>query len=89
MHREFDGKYLAFGKTEGGSDWNDIWHHRSVHKQILPEVVKWTKNSGVSWHEGGLLLPFAISGVRWKGEVAHKEELLSIGDVPTSLEPHG
>ncbi|MBK7033075.1 MAG: S9 family peptidase [Ignavibacteria bacterium] len=48
-----DGKYLAFGKTEGGSDWNDIYIIDLSTKQILPEVIKWTKNSGVSWHEGG------------------------------------
>jgi len=48
-----DGKYLAFGKTEAGSDWRDIYIMDLLTKQILPETIKWVKNGGVSWYGNG------------------------------------
>lgn len=48
-----DGKYLAFGKTEGGSDWRDIYIMDIASRKLLPEVIRFVKNSGVSWHESG------------------------------------
>ncbi len=48
-----DGKYLAFGKTEGGSDWRDIYIMDIASRKLLPEVIRFVKNSGVSWYEGG------------------------------------
>ncbi len=48
-----DGKYLAFGKSEGGSDWRDIYIMDIATRKLLPEVIRFVKNSGVSWHEGG------------------------------------
>ncbi|MFM8770468.1 MAG: prolyl oligopeptidase family serine peptidase [Candidatus Kapaibacterium sp.] len=48
-----DGKYLAFGKSEGGSDWRDIYIMDIASRKLLPEVIRFVKNSGVSWHENG------------------------------------
>lgn len=48
-----DGKYLAFGKSEGGSDWRDIYVMDIASRKLLPDVIRFVKNSGVSWHEGG------------------------------------
>lgn len=48
-----DGKYLAFGKSEGGSDWRDIYIMDIATRKLLPEVLRYVKNSGVSWHENG------------------------------------
>lgn len=48
-----DGKYLAFGKSEGGSDWRDIYVMDIASRKLLPEVIRFVKNSGVSWHDGG------------------------------------
>ena len=48
-----DGKYLAFGKSEGGSDWRDIYIMDIATRKLLPEVIRFVKNSGVSWHENG------------------------------------
>lgn len=44
-----DGKYLAYGLSAGGSDWRE-WHVRDVTTgQDLPDILKWSKFSGVSW----------------------------------------
>lgn len=48
-----DGKYLAFGKTQAGSDWRDIYVMEIATKRLLPDVIKWVKNSGVSWYQDG------------------------------------
>ena len=48
-----DGRYLAFGKSEGGSDWRDIYIMDIASRKLLPEVIRYVKNSGVSWHESG------------------------------------
>ena len=36
-----DGKYLAFGKTQAGSDWRDIYVMEIATKRLLPDVIKW------------------------------------------------
>jgi prolyl oligopeptidase len=38
-----DGKVLAYGLSQGGSDWTD-WHFRDLNSgQDLPDVLRWTK----------------------------------------------
>ncbi len=48
-----DGTYMAYGKTEGGSDWRDIYVMEIASMRILPDVIKKVKNSGVNWHRDG------------------------------------
>ncbi len=44
-----DGKLLAYGKSDGGSDWRE-WRVREVDTgKDLKDVVKWVKFSGASW----------------------------------------
>jgi prolyl oligopeptidase len=44
-----DGKFLAYGLSEAGSDWQ-TWHVRSVDDGIdLEDRVTWVKFSGASW----------------------------------------
>ncbi len=44
-----DGKLLAYGKAEAGSDWN-TWHALDVATgKLLPDELKWVKFSGASW----------------------------------------
>jgi prolyl oligopeptidase len=44
-----DGKYIAYGIAEAGSDWN-TWHILDVAGgKVLADEVKWIKYSGVSW----------------------------------------
>jgi prolyl oligopeptidase len=48
-----DGKYLAYGVSQGGSDWNDVYVMDVSTKQIESEHVQWMKSSGVSWQGNG------------------------------------
>ncbi len=44
-----DGKYLAYGVAEAGSDWN-TWHVLDVASgKVLSDEVKWIKYGGASW----------------------------------------
>lgn len=48
-----DGKYLAFGKSVGGSDWS-TWHVMDVDTQeVLDDELKWIKFSSASWTPDG------------------------------------
>ena len=44
-----DGKYLAYGVSEGGSDWNDLYVLDITTKQPLSDHMEWVKFSGASW----------------------------------------
>ncbi len=44
-----DGKYLAYSRSEAGSDWS-IWHVLEIATgRQLPDELKWTKFSNASW----------------------------------------
>jgi len=44
-----DGKYVAYAKSGGGSDWRE-WRIREVDSgKDLPEVIKWSKFSSANW----------------------------------------
>ena len=47
-----DGRYIAYAKSDGGSDWRD-WHVREVATGAdLPDRITFTKFTGVSWNAG-------------------------------------
>lgn len=48
-----DGKYLAYGRAEAGSDWN-VWHVLDIAtgKQLSDEL-RWVKFAGTSWTSDG------------------------------------
>lgn len=48
-----DGKYLAYGISRGGSDWNEIFVMEIESGKKLDDHLKWIKFSGISWHENG------------------------------------
>lgn len=48
-----DGKYLAFGKSEGGSDWRDIYIMDLETRQLLSDTILGVKNSQASWTANG------------------------------------
>ncbi len=48
-----DDKYVAYAKSEGGSDWQEIHVMEVATKRKLPDVLKWVKFSGASWYDGG------------------------------------
>jgi prolyl oligopeptidase len=48
-----DGKHVAYGVAEAGSDWH-TWHVLDVATgQVLPDELKWVKFSGASWTKDG------------------------------------
>jgi prolyl oligopeptidase len=48
-----DGKYVAYGVSKGGSDWNDVYVLETASKQTEPDHVQWMKASGISWQGNG------------------------------------
>ena len=43
------GKYVGYGISEGGSDWNDIYILDVATKKRLTDHLEWVKFSGASW----------------------------------------
>ncbi|MEN3326700.1 MAG: prolyl oligopeptidase [Acidobacteriota bacterium] len=48
-----DGKYLAYGISQGGSDWVTLSVMEVGPRSKLGDEVKWMKASGVSWQGDG------------------------------------
>jgi prolyl oligopeptidase len=43
------GKYIIYGISQGGSDWNDLYVLDVATKKPLADHLKWIKNGGGSW----------------------------------------
>jgi prolyl oligopeptidase len=43
------GKYILYGISKGGSDWNDLYVLDVASKQPLADHLTWIKNGGGSW----------------------------------------
>jgi prolyl oligopeptidase len=43
------GKYVAYGISEGGSDWRDFYVLDVATRKALTEHLEWVKFSGASW----------------------------------------
>ena len=48
-----DGRYLAYGISQGGSDWHEIHVMEVMSRKALPDVLKWVKVSDIAWQGGG------------------------------------
>lgn len=48
-----DGKYLAYSIARSGSDWNEIYVMDLATKQLMGDVIKWVKFSGIAWQGDG------------------------------------
>lgn len=48
-----DGKYLAYGLSNAGSDWVEIHIKDISTKQDLTDIIKWVKFSGIAWKGNG------------------------------------
>jgi len=48
-----DDRYLAYGISRSGSDWNEIKVMEIETGIELPDHVQWTKFSGISWRGNG------------------------------------
>jgi prolyl oligopeptidase len=43
------GKYILYGISQGGSDWNDLYVMDVATRKPLEDHLKWIKNGGGSW----------------------------------------
>lgn len=48
-----NGQYLAYGTSQGGSDWVTIHLMEVSSRRILTDELSWLKASGVSWQGDG------------------------------------
>jgi prolyl oligopeptidase len=48
-----DGKLIAYGVSEAGSDWNTIRLRDIASGKDLEDVIRWVKFSGISWLKDG------------------------------------
>jgi prolyl oligopeptidase len=48
-----DGKHLAYGIADAGSDWSTWKVMRLSDKKVLDDEIKWMKYSGISWTKDG------------------------------------
>jgi prolyl oligopeptidase len=48
-----DGRSLAFGLSQGGSDWRTVYVRSMANNKQLADTVKWVKFSGVMWTKDG------------------------------------
>ena len=48
-----DGKYLAYGISRGGSDWNEFHVMEIAGRKTLSDSLTWVKVSGIGWQGNG------------------------------------
>ena len=48
-----DGRYVGYGVSQGGSDWNDVYVLDTATKQLQPDHIEWMKTSSISWQGNG------------------------------------
>ena len=48
-----DDKYVAYARSEGGSDWQEIHVMEIATKKKMDDVLKWVKFSGANWAGDG------------------------------------
>ncbi len=48
-----DGRYLGYGISRGGSDWNEFFIRDLTTGKDLADHLKWIKFSGLSWYGDG------------------------------------
>lgn len=48
-----DDRYIAYSRSEAGSDWQTIHVIEVATREELSDKVEWVKFSGTSWYDGG------------------------------------
>jgi prolyl oligopeptidase len=48
-----DGRYVAYGKSTGGSDWTEYHVMEVASRKELADVINWAKVSGTAWQGDG------------------------------------
>lgn len=49
----WDGRYLAYGISSGGSDWEEVHVLEMTTKKVLADELKWVKASQTAWAGDG------------------------------------
>ena len=72
-----DGKYLAYGISQGGSDWVTLSVMEVGTRNKLVDEIKWLKASGVSWQGDGFYYSRYPEPEKGK-ELSHKNEFQTV-----------
>jgi prolyl oligopeptidase len=48
-----DGRWFAYGLSQGGSDWRELHVRSLADGHELPDTVHWVKFSGINWTKDG------------------------------------
>ena len=48
-----DDRFVAYSRSEAGSDWSEIHVMEIKTRRKLPDVIKWVKFSGAAWWKDG------------------------------------
>jgi prolyl oligopeptidase len=48
-----NAQHLAYGQSEGGSDWSTVHVRELASGKQLPDVIRWVKFSSLSWTKDG------------------------------------
>src|SRR5262245_23140162 len=48
-----DGKYVAYGVSHGGSDWQEYHVMEVASRKVLPDTLQWVKVSSIGWQGDG------------------------------------
>ena len=64
-----DGKLIAYAVSDGGSDWRTWYVMDIASRELLPDVIEWSKFSGAVWAKDN-------SGFYYQRYDTPKEELL-------------
>ena len=72
-----DGKYLAYGQSEGGSDWITFYIRDLATGKNTADTVRWVKFSGASWTNDGRgffysRYPAPVKGEEIKSKLEHQ-----------------
>ena len=44
-----DGRHVAYGVQDGGTDWRTVRFVRVADGQVLPDELRWVSSSGLTW----------------------------------------
>lgn len=48
-----DARYMAYGISRGGSDWNELFVREVATGEDLDDHIRWAKFSGIAWKDDG------------------------------------
>jgi prolyl oligopeptidase len=68
-----DGRYLAYGLSEGGADWSEVRVREIGTGQELPDRVRWFRFSSIQWTKDGRGFFYARFPEPPKGEALSAE----------------